>query len=228
MARKSGKNKGYTYTKTESGTIRCRAYRDMPDGTRKQVSGTGKTEEAARKKLEQNYSKKLKNNEKSKKQTKLYTLESWFTKWLYEIKKPKFDSEESDTTGWYTRLSRKFLPIIGKKQIKTLKISDIQQVVNNMLENNDDPKYIKEVVCLLSTFLSYAHTEGYMPKLDFSKVDKPKCRKKKKVIYSESENAILSNYFSSDDFSIKYLPIKVMYDIGLRPEEVGGLNVRRY
>ena len=57
MANKKGKNKGYTYRYNPSGTVTCRAYFDMPDGTRKQLPATGRTEEEARKKLNANYAK---------------------------------------------------------------------------------------------------------------------------------------------------------------------------
>lgn len=222
MAKKSGKNKGYSCTPTENGKFICREYFDLPDGTRKQLSATDTTEEKARRKLKNKYAKICKDGKKVK--TKSYTLEKWFNEWLYTIMKPIFDAKQSDTTSWYDRLSRKFIPIIGKKALKQLKISDIQKVVNSMLEQKLDPKYIKEVCCLLSTCLGYACMEGYMHKLDFSKVIRPKVKKKKKLIYGEEEVQILANYFDSSNFDIKYLPIKVMYDIGLRPEEVGGLN----
>ena len=55
MAHKKGKNKGYTYRYNKSGTVTCRAYFDMPNGTRKQLSSTGKTEEESRKTLQNKY-----------------------------------------------------------------------------------------------------------------------------------------------------------------------------
>lgn len=222
MAKKSGKNKGYSCSPTESGKFICREYFDMPDGTRKQLSATDTTEEKARRKLKNKYAKICKEGKKTK--SKNYTLKAWFNYWLYTLMKPIFDAKESDTTSWYTRLSKKFIPVIGNKTLKQLKISDIQKVVNNMLEQKLSPKYIKEVCCLLSTCLNYACAEGYMQELDFEQVKRPEVKKKKKVIYGENETQILDDYFNGSDFDIKYLPIKVMYDIGLRPEEVGGLN----
>ena len=44
MAKKKGKNKGYSYRYNKSGTVTCREYFDMPNGTSKQLSATGKTE----------------------------------------------------------------------------------------------------------------------------------------------------------------------------------------
>lgn len=219
---KEGKNKGYTYRYNKSGTVTCRAYFDMPNGTREQLPATGKTEKEAREKLKAKYAEICKEGKQIK--VKNYTLEEWFNYWLYTIMKPIFDAKESDTTGWYTKLSKKFIPIIGKKKIKLLKISDIQKVVNSMLEKKLSAKYIKEVCCLLSTCLDYAVTEGFMTSLDFTEVKRPKVKKKKKVIYGEDESNTLATYFNSPVFNIKYLPIKVMFDIGIRPEEVGGLN----
>lgn len=223
MANKKGKNKGYSYRTNKNGTICCRKWVLMPDSTKKQISATGKTETEARNKVEKKYAEICKEGKTIK--VKNYTVKSWFSYWLYTLMKPIFDAKGSDTTGWYTKLSKKFIPIIGDKQLKLLKISDIQKVVNAMLNKNLSPKYIKEVCCLLATCFGYANTEGYMPELDFSKVNRPKVEKnKKRIIYGENENEILANYFDSTDFNIKYLPIKVMFDIGLRPEEVGGLN----
>lgn len=223
MARKSGKNDGYTYRDTPNGKRECRAYKLLPSGEVKQLSARGNTDSEARKNLEKRYLEKCKKEKEEVKPTS-YTVESWFNYWLYTIMKPIFDAKESDTLGWYTRLSRKFIPIIGKKKLKLLKISDIQQVVNSMLEKGNSAKYIKEVICLLTTCLNYAVSEEYMKKLDFSKIKRPKVEKKKRVIYGESEVEILSNYFTGSNFNIRYLPIKVMFDIGLRPEETGGLN----
>lgn len=222
MARKSGKNKGYSCSPTESGKFICREYFDMPDGTRQQLSATDTSEDKARNKLKNKYAKICKNGKKVK--SKNYTLKGWFNYWLYVLMKPIFDAKESDTTSWYTRLSKKFIPIIGNNKLKQLKVSDIQKVVNSMLEQKLTPKYIKEVCCLLATCLNYAYTEGYMHQLDFTQVKRPSVKKKKKVIYGEDEVQILTDYFNSPNFDIKYLPIKVMFDIGLRPEEVGGLN----
>lgn len=226
MAKKSGKNKGYSCTPTENGKFICREYFDMPDGTRKQLSATDTTEEKARRKLKNKYAKICKDGKKIK--SKNYTLEKWFNYWLYQIMKPSFDAKGSDTTSWYTRLSKKFIPIIGKKPLKQLKVSDIQKVVNSMLEQKLSAKYIKEVCCLLATCLNYACEEGYMCQLNFKKVKKPSVKKKKKLIYGEAEAQILADYFDSPNFNIKYLPIKVMYDVGLRPEEVGRLKFWRY
>lgn len=221
MARKSGKNDGYSYRDTKSGKRECRAYRDVPGKGSTQLCARGKTDQEARNNLEKKYANMCKGNFKNLK-SKDYTVESWFNHWLFTIMKPVFDEKKSDTVGWYTKLSNKFIPIIGKKKIKQLKVSDVQLVVNDMLNKGLSSKYIKEVCCLLSTCLSYAVTDKYMEEnLDFSKVKRPPVKKKKKKIYGKSENEIISNYFNSKDFNIRYLPIKVMYNTGLRPEEIG-------
>lgn len=223
MARKSGKNEGYSYRKTKNGKIECRAYFDMPNNERKQLSARGKTEKDARNNLLKKYSERCKADNVLK--NKDYTVSKWFNHWLFKIMKPIFDANKTDTTSWYERLSRKFIPIIGKIKLKKLKISNIQEVINSMLQDNLSGKYIKEVVCLLSTCLNYAVTEGYMVELDFSKLKKPKVKKNKKIIYGNTEKQVLIDYFTSDEFDIKYLPIKAMFDTGLRPEEIGGLNI---
>ena len=221
MARK--KNDGYSYRPTSNGKIECRAYFDMPNNERKQLSARGTTESIARKNLTAKYKKICLNEEKIKSSN--YTVEKWFNYWLYSIMRPVFEAKGSDTTSWYRRLSRRFIPVIGKIKLKDLKISNIQSVVNKMLQEDLSSKYIKEVVCLLATCLNYAHNEKLMDEIDFSNIKRPKLPKNKKIkIRDDDENKILSEYFSSSDFDLKYLPIKVMFDLGLRPEEVGGLN----
>ena len=37
MAKKKGKNKGYTIDLTKSGKFQCRQYVDLPNGIRKQI-----------------------------------------------------------------------------------------------------------------------------------------------------------------------------------------------
>ena len=81
MAGKKGKNKGYTYRYNKNGTVTCRAYFDMPDGSRKQLPATGQTEEESRKKLLEKYGEICKQGKQIK--SKGHTVQSWCEYWLF-------------------------------------------------------------------------------------------------------------------------------------------------
>lgn len=84
MARKSGKNKGYTYRYNKSGTVTCRKYFTMPDGHREQLPATGQAEEEARKKLDDKYAKICRQGKKIKSGS--YTVKTWLKYWLTDVK----------------------------------------------------------------------------------------------------------------------------------------------
>ena len=88
MARKSGKNKGYTYRINKNGTVTCRAYFDMPSGIRKQISATGRTKEESRKELNYKYAEIWKQGKQIN--SKGYTVETWINYWLLNIDVKKF------------------------------------------------------------------------------------------------------------------------------------------
>lgn len=84
MARKKGENKGYSYTYNESGSVTCRKYFDMPDGTRKQLRGTGNTKTEARKNLDKKYAEICKQGKQIKSEG--YTVKTWCEYWLNNVK----------------------------------------------------------------------------------------------------------------------------------------------
>ena len=97
MAKKSGKNKGYTYRINKSGTVTCRKYFLMPNGKREQLPATGKTEEEARKKLDEKYAEIYKQGKRIK--SNGFTVKSWCEYWLFDIKKNELKGHTFD--GYY-------------------------------------------------------------------------------------------------------------------------------
>lgn len=232
MANKKGKNKGYTYRYNPSGTVTCRAYFDMPDGTRKQLPATGRTEEEARKKLNANYAKICKQGKEIK--SKGHTVKSWLEYWLFEIKKPNLKGTTFD--GYYTKVTRNVYPVLGKKKLTDLKLADIQTFINKIKNrpNKNDPtkkikgKTAKEIIDPLLQALEYAMDNDFMPDINFKKLDKPKSKSGTREIRDKDEQQVVTDYFLNKipekPFDIYYAPIAIMDARGLRPEECAGLK----
>ena len=84
MAKKRGKNKGYSYRYNKNGTVTCREYFNMPNGRSEQLCATGKTEEESRKKVKAKYAEICKQGKQIKPQG--YTVKTWCKYWLKNVK----------------------------------------------------------------------------------------------------------------------------------------------
>lgn len=232
MARKKGKNKGYSYRYNKNGTVTCRAYFDMPDGNRKQLPATGETEDEARKKLLEKYGEICKQGKQIK--SKGHTVQSWCEYWLFEIKKPTLKGKTFD--GYYKKIKNNVYPLLGGKRLDKLKLADIQIFINKTKnrQNKSDPtkkikgKTAKEIIDPFLQALEYAMENDFMPYINFDKLDKPKARKGTRDIRDKEEQQIITDYFLNripgKPFDLYYAPIAVMDARGLRPEECAGLK----
>lgn len=236
MAKKKGKNKGYSYRYNKNGTISCRAYFDMPDNTRKQLSATGRTEEESKDKLISKYAKICKEGKQIK--SKGYTVKSWLKYWLFNIKKANLKGTTFD--GYYNKITENVYPILGNKKLTELKLADIQTFINKVKNrpNKNNPtkiikrKTAKEIIAPFLQALEYAMNNDLMPYINFEKLDKPKAKKGTRDIRSKEEQQIVTNYFLNKipehPFDLHYAPIAVMDARGLRPEEVARIMLGRY
>lgn len=232
MAGKKGKNKGYTYRYNKNGTVTCRAYFDMPDGSRKQLPATGQTEEESRKKLLEKYGEICKQGKQIK--SKGHTVQSWCEYWLFEIKKPTLKGKTFD--GYYKKIKNNVYPQLGKKKLKELKLADIQIFINKIRNrpNKNDPtkkikgKTAKEIIDPFLQALEYAMDNDFMPYINFNKLDKPKAKRGTREIRNKEEQQVITDYFLNKipgkPFNLYYAPIAVMDARGLRPEECAGLR----
>ena len=221
MAKKSGKNKGYSYriNKNKGGktTVTCRKYFPMPNGKREQLSATGKTEEEARKKLDEKYAEIYKQGKRIK--SNGFTIKSWCEYWLFDIKKTELKGHTFD--GYYKAFENDIFPVIGKIKLKDLCLTDVKK-------QKISGKTVKEYISPLIQALNYAMDDGKMPYISFKRLQKPKVKKGTREIRPKEEQEIVTKYFMNEipdePFSLYYAPIAVMDARGLRPEECGGLQ----
>lgn len=236
MARKKGKNKGYTYRYNKSGTITCRAYFDIPDGTRQQLSATGKTEEESRKNLQTKYAEICKQGKRIK--SNGYTVKSWCEYWLKNV---KTNLKGNTKDSYYSSFKNYIYPLIGSVKLKDLTIDKIQKAINKVkvkkIKKNEilqtiSGKAVKEIFAPLKQALKYAMADNKMPRISLELLDMPKVVKGTRKIRNESEQQIVGDYFCNrikdKPFNLYYAPIAVMDSRGLRPEEVGRLTMARY
>ena len=232
MAHKKGKNKGYTYRYNKSGTVTCRAYFDMPNGTRQQLPATGKTEEEARKNLQTKYAEICKQGKQIK--SKGYTVKSWCNYWLKNV---KTNLKGNTRDSYYSSFENHIYPLIGNVKLKDLTIDQIQKAINKVkvkkVERNGilqiiTGKSVKEIFSPLKQALKYAMADNKMPYISLELLDMPKVLKGTREIRTENEQQIVGDYFCNrikdKPFKLYYAPIVIMDARGLRPEEVGGLQ----
>ena len=233
MARKSGKNKGYTYRTNKNGTVTCRAYFDMPSGIRKQISATGRTKEESRKELNSKYAEIWKQGKQIN--SKGYTVEKWINYWLLNI---KTNLKGNTRDSYYKSFNKHIIPLLGKIKLKDLTVMQIQKAVNKVKETEIinkngvkakiKGKSVKEIFAPLKQSLEYAMDENLMPDINLKRLDMPKVRKGTREIRSDDESKIITDYFANknenEQFNLYYMPIAVMDARGIRPEECAGLR----
>lgn len=236
MATKKGKNKGYTYRYNKSGTVTCRAYFDMPNNIRQQLSATGKTEEESRKNLLAKYSDICKQGKQIK--SKGYTVKTWGEYWLKNV---KTNLKGNTKDSYYFSFKNHIFPILGKIKLKDLTMEDIQKAVNkvkkktitrNGVTKPITGKAVKEIFAPLKQALKYAMADNKMPYISLELLDMPKVKKGTREIRNETEQQIVGDYFCNrikdKPFNLYYAPIAIMDARGLRPEEVRRTFLGRY
>ncbi len=228
MARKKGKNKGYSYRYNKSGTVTCREYFDMPNGTSKQLSATGKTEDESRKKLKAKYAEICKQGKEIKSQG--YTVKTWYIYWLKNV---KTNLKGNTKDSYYFSFKNHISPSLGKIKLKDLTLEDLQKSINkvktkkvtkNGVTNLITGKAVKEIFAPLKQALRYAMADKKMPHISLELLDMPPVKKSTREIRNEAEQQIVANYFCNKiqgkPFNLYYAPIAIMDARGLRPEEV--------
>ena len=236
MARKKGKNKGYSYRYNKSGTVTCREYFDMPNGTSKQLSATGKTEEESRRKVKAKYAEICKQGKQIK--SKGYTVKSWCKYWLENV---KTNLKGNTKDSYYFSFKNHIYPILGNVKLKDITIDHIQKAVNkvkkktvirNGVTEQITGKTVKEIFAPFKQALGYAIADNKMPYISLEILDMPKVKKGTRGIRNESEQQVVTDYFCNKiedkPFKLYYAPIAIMDARGLRPEEVRWSFMGRY
>lgn len=236
MARKKGKNKGYSISKTKSGKICYKEYVDLPNGTRKQLSATGKTETEARENFKHKCAKIWKDGKQIKSQG--YTVKTWCNYWLENV---KTNLKGNTKDSYYFSFKNHIFPILGKIKLKDLTLEHIQKAVNKVKNkkvlNNGvlEPitgKTVKEAFAPLKQALKYAMATDKMQHISLELLDMPPVKKGTREIRNETEQQIVTDYFCNrilnKPFNLYYAPIAIMDARGLRPEEVRWAFMGRY
>lgn len=232
MARKSGKNKGYSYRYNKCGTVTCRKYFNIPNGNREQLSATGKTEDESRKKLDEKYAEICRQGKKIKSQG--YTVKTWLEYWLKNV---KTNLKGNTKDSYYFSFKNHIFPLLGKIKLKDLTLLQIQNAVNKVknkvvIRNGEKTKMtgkaVKEIFSPLKQGLNYAMNENLMPYLSFKYLDMPQVKKGTREIRCKDEAQIVTDYFANRieniPFYLYYAPIAIMDARGIRPEERAGLR----
>lgn len=231
MAKKSGKNKGYSYKYNKCGTVSCRKYFTIPNENRKQLSATGNSEEESRRKLDEKYAKICKHGKQIKSQG--YTIKTWCVYWLENV---KTNLKGNTKDSYYFSFKNHIFPILGSIKLKDLTLEHIQKAVNkvkvkqvnkNGVTKQFAGKTVKEIFAPLKQALKYAMAENKMPHISLELLDTPQVKKGTREICNSNEQQIITDYFCNripdKPFNLYYAPIAIMDARGLRPEEVGGL-----
>lgn len=232
MANKKGKNKGYTYRYNKSGTVTCRKWVIMPDGSKTQLPATGKTETEARNKLDKKYADICKEGKQIK--DKGYTVKTWCKYWLFEV---KIALKGNTRDCYYSAFTNYIFPVIGNIRLQNLTLLDIQKVVTkvsnktvikNGVKQKVTGKTVKETIAPLLQALNFAMDDHLMPCINFRRLSKPKVKKGTRQPRPKEEQQIVTDYFCNkipeQPFNLYYAPIAIMDARGIRPEECGGLQ----
>ena len=232
MAKKKGKNKGYTYRYNRSGTVTCRAYFDMPNETSKQLSATGRTEEESRKELKAKYAEICKQGKQIK--SNGYTVKTWSEYWLENV---KTNLKGNTKDSYYFSFKNHIYPILSNVKLKDLTLDHIQKAVNkvkvkkvikNGLSEQISGKAVKEIFAPFKQALHYAMADNKMAYISLELLDMPKVKKGTREVRSMAEQKIITDYFCNKipnkPFNLYYAPVAVMDSRGIRPEECGGLQ----
>ena len=236
MAHKKGKNKGYSYRYNESGTVTCRGYFDMPNGNRKQLSATGKTEQDSQNKLKRKYAEICKKGKQL--HTSTYTVKGWLDYWLINVKS---NLKGNTKDSYYNSFKNYIIPLLGNIKLKDLTLSQIQTAINKVkdleiIKNEKKQKLtgktIKEIFAPLKQALYYAMNDNKMDFINLSMLDMPKVTKGTRDIRSKDEAQIITDYFANRihdiPFDLYYAPIAIMDARGIRPEECRWITMGRY
>lgn len=236
MANKKGKYKGYSYRYNESGTITCRAYFNMPDGNRKQLSATGKTEQDSQNKLKQKYAEICQKGKQIKPST--YTVKTWLNYWLINVKS---NLKGNTRDSYYNSFKNYIIPLLGNIKLKNLTLSQIQIAINKVkeieiIQNGKKQKLtgktVKEIFAPLKQALYYAMNDNKMDYINLTMLDMPKVKKGTRDVRSKAESQIITDYFanriSNIPFDLYYAPIAIMDARGIRPEECRWITMERY
>ena len=228
MAKKKGKNKGYSVTYNECGSVTVRKYFDMPNGTRKQLPATGDTEAKAIKNLDAKYAKICKQGKEIK--SNGYTVKTWCEYWLQNV---KTNLKGNTKDSYYFSFKNHIFPLLGKVKLKDLTLDHIQKAVNKVkvkkVTNNGvtkpiTGKAVKEAFAPLKQALKYAMADNRMPYISLELLDMPPVKKGTREIRNRTEQQIVADYFCNKipnkPFDLYYAPIAIMDARGLRPEEV--------
>lgn len=236
MANKKGKNKGYSYRYNKNGTVTCRAYFNMPNSTRKQLSATGKTEQDSQNKLKQKYAEIFKRGKQIKSST--YTVKSWLNYWLINVKS---NLKGNTRDSYYNSFKNYIIPLLGNVKLQNLTLSQIQIAINKVKEieiiQNEKKqkltgKTIKEIFAPFKQALYYAMNDNKMDYINLTMLDMPKVNKGTRTIRSKDESQIITDYFANKipniPFELYYAPIAIMDARGIRPEECRWIAMARY
>lgn len=236
MAIKNGKNKGYSYRYNKSGTITCRAYFNMPDGNRKQLSATGKTEQDSQNKLKSKYAIICKKGKQIKSTN--YTVKSWLNFWLTNI---KTNLKGNTKDNYYASFENHIIPLLGNIKLRNLTLSQIQiainkvkeiEIIKNGIKQKITGKTVKEIFAPFKQALYYAMNDDKMNYINLDMLDMPKVKKGTRDIRSKDEAQIITDYFANKipnkPFDLYYAPIAIMDARGIRPEECRWIAMARY
>lgn len=147
------------------------------------------------------------------------TLEHYLNRWFATH---KLTLQPNTINGYNGIIQKHIIPALGKVKIKDLKVSQIQQFYNMLMEQKSlSPKSVTYVHNVLKTALKYAVTDKLIEDNVCLKVKPPKVPKYKSILLSSEQMRVLLSYLKGKKYETEiYLAVM----LGLRRGEVLGLK----
>ena len=201
--------------KRSDGRWQARYWITLPNGERKRQSVYGRTQEEARGKMRKEMAAAgsgkpvLRNG---------LTVEDFLNDWIDGPIKIR------DTTRalYASNLRNYIIPAIGKIKLSSLKVRDIQRMIDARLADGSSNRHVQILRNTLSAALRYATNQELIPSNIARKVEVPKYERPEMKSWTEDEITVFLEAAKSEP---KYYPVfLVMLTYGLRLGETLGLQ----
>lgn len=160
----------------------------------------------------------LKNKDKLVTPNKL-TVAQWLAVWLEKYKKNSVKPRTYE--GYETIINQYLKPNIGKYPLQTLKTSQIQDVLNKLIETGKSPRTAEYTYVTIHAALKQAEKEGYVFKNVSENCTKPKKEKKELDILTKKE---ITNLLEANKEHRLYPLLLLELGTGLRASEILALH----
>lgn len=212
-----GRNEGSCYQRSDGKWIGQVQVGFKPDGSRKFITKTAKTQKEINNWISEVRNDILKNTFI---QPTAITVEQWFWNWMVTY---KLKNVSSNTYARYLiYLKKHIIPSVGKIKLKELKAIHIQKVLNDCSENNMSLSSVKHIRTIFNQALELAFKQEMIPKNWTEYTTLPKKRKVEDVpVFTREEQEKIINSLEVNPLGVL---IRLAISTGAREGELLGLH----